>query len=184
MADLRRNAVRALTPALAVAALAAVASCSGAPDEDIPRRICETNISPEITRPLIGRAGAFDEYSRLDNKGAHTAPCVLLLDEKAVMRFRFAWSSDRVDPMKYAESTLSVSNLTEPRRTEGRYRSVVGNEGAMSTVACKKAGESYFTLTMKLPEAPTSDSQLRGDIEEFMTAYMNATVKKLGCRGK
>ncbi|MEU5896406.1 hypothetical protein [Streptomyces venezuelae] len=131
---------------------------------------------------MLDDSGNFGEYSRLDGAGTRTAPCDLLIDDYPVMQFRFAWSSEPVNIMKFATSDNSVSHLAEPRRIDGEHETVVGNDGAISTAACKRGDASYFTLTMLLPRASRSDAELRTHIKKFMGAYMKAALAKFNCQ--
>lgn len=180
------STARALAPLLALSALATLSSCVGNSGDAIPKKICGTEINERYVRPLLDDSGRFGEYSRLDGAGTRTAPCDLLIDDYPVMEFRFAWSSDAVDPMKYAASENSMSRrLTEPRRSTKKsgHETVIGNDGAISTAACRKGDASYFTLTVRLPKASRSDTELRRSIEKFMGVYMKAALERFDCDG-
>lgn len=177
------SAARTFAPVLVLSTFA-VASCAGSSDEEVPSKICGTRIDAKHVRPLLGDTGKFSEYSRLDNANAQTAPCDLMIDDQPVLSFRFAWSSDSVDIMKYAASDASVSSLTEPHRTSSKYQTVIGNDGAISTASCKNSDASHFTLTLLLPQASKQESELRTDIKNFMDAYMKKTVEGFKCGGR
>lgn len=83
--------------------------------------------------------------------------------------------------MYLAKETESVSRVTEPRSIDFTYKTVVGNDGAISTTSCKTNGGKYFTLTLQLSQANPTDQGHRKDIEQFIRAYFPATVKTLDC---
>ncbi|MHB9859752.1 hypothetical protein [Streptomyces sp. YIM S03343] len=74
-----------------------------------------------------------------------------------------------------------MSRITDPRRIESGYETIVGTDGAISTTPCKTTGGNYFTLTLQLPQVRQQDRTHRQDIERFMRAYFPATLKTLGC---
>ncbi|MFD4634861.1 hypothetical protein ACFVYR_10795 [Streptomyces sp. NPDC058284] len=171
-----------MVPMLALSTLA-LASCGENSDEKVPSKICGTTINAQYVRPLLKDSGKFSEFSRLDNARARTAPCDLMIDDQPVMSFRFAWSPTSVDIMKYATSDSSVSSLREPRQTGGEYQTVIGDDGAISTAACRKSDASYFTLTLLLPRSSKYDSGPRADIKKFMGVYMKEAMKGFKCGG-
>ncbi|GAA3376380.1 hypothetical protein GCM10020367_47850 [Streptomyces sannanensis] len=167
--------------ALACLAMSTLVSCSSSAEEPIPERICGTPVDADLVRPLLEPLGKIDEYNEVDRKTAKTAPCLILVDEKATLRFRFSWHGGAVDPVKKATSIDSVITLNDPARADIGYNAAVGSDGAIATTACRTSGGDHFTLSLLLPRAPKNDKDTRTAIEAFMRAYMRETVKTLGC---
>ncbi|MEV8549669.1 hypothetical protein AB0L04_07490 [Streptomyces glaucescens] len=111
-----------------------------------------------------------------------SAWCVVYANGEEAIGLRYAWHSDRVDPLEIANSPSSVSQLELPQRVAfPGARSVVGNTGVISTTPCKTSAGSYFTLSVLLEGVNVTADAHRSSLEQFMRAYFPATVKTLGC---
>ncbi len=98
------------------------------------------------------------------------------------MQLRFAWHTDRIDPLKVAGSPSSVSHLENPERTDVPQGSAaVGNTGVIATAPCRTTAGAYFTLSVLLEEANSASDAHREDLEGFMRSYFPATVETLNC---
>ncbi|PZT68810.1 hypothetical protein DN402_14490 [Streptomyces sp. SW4] len=102
---------------------------------------------------------------------------------ETAVRLRFSWHSDRIDPMRIADSTSPILGLEDPRRVEvAGSRAVAGNNGSIATTPCETRGGSQFTLAVLLDGGfDTNRNADRSDLEAFMKAYFPATVETLGC---
>ncbi|MEU6534964.1 hypothetical protein [Streptomyces sp. NPDC047000] len=158
---------------------ASVASCAGG--YEIPQTICGVKVDRNLTRHLVSSDAGFREYDRVDRSSAISAPCLLIAENDAVLRFRFSWDEVPMNLMYLATGTGSVSGVTDPRSIDFVYKTVLGTDGAISTAPCKTKGGNYFTLTLQLPQVRQQDYTHRKDIERFMRAYFPATLKTLGC---
>ncbi|MEV3993484.1 hypothetical protein AB0J57_31740 [Streptomyces sp. NPDC049837] len=178
--DRIRRMARSLTLAMTGVSLLTVSSCGGAPP-DVPGSLCGTRIESGLSRPLLEPLGEVGEANRLDPRHPKTAPCVVTVDGKAALRFRFAFHSGPVDLMKRAEQS-TIMGLTSPSETDlGFEAAVVGNEGALATAACKTGEGDRLTLAVLVPRTPATKEDLRPAIEKFMKAYMNNAIVMLGC---
>ncbi|WP_143662760.1 hypothetical protein [Streptomyces sp. CB03238] len=162
--------------------LLTVVSCDTSSPE-VPASMCGTRIEPGLSRPLLEPLGEFDEFNRLDPEHPKTAPCVVSVDGDPALRFRLAFHSESPDLMKWANES-SIVGLTNPSVIDlGFEASVVGNEGAIATEACRTAEGDRLTLSVVAPRVPPAKENLRPAIEKFMKAYMNNTIAMLGCGG-
>ncbi|MEU5808160.1 hypothetical protein [Streptomyces sp. NPDC047718] len=173
---------RALTAATTGAALLLSLAACDTTDEAIPETICGTPISPDLSEPLLRPHGKIAEGNRVDRQKARTAPCVVTVDGKRALNFRFAFHNGPPgDLMAYSRES-TVIGLTEPARVDlGFEDSVLGNEGATATALCKTAAGDHFTLTMQVERANKMKQDLRPAVEAFMRAYMAETLKTLNC---
>ncbi|MFJ2825726.1 hypothetical protein ACIO7M_32115 [Streptomyces toxytricini] len=175
---------RALTAVTAGAALVLSLAACDTVDEAIPGTICGTPISPDLSGPLLQPHGKIAEASRVErNQPKVTAPCVVSVDGKRALSFRFGWHDGPPEDMLARSRESTIVGLTEPSRVDlGFEDSVLGNEGAAATAPCQTAGGDHFTLKMKVDRANALKQDLRPHIEAFMRAYMAETLKTLGCR--
>ncbi|MER6455441.1 hypothetical protein ABT270_23005 [Streptomyces sp900105245] len=157
----------------------AVSSCAAPADQAVPEQICGVSVSSRLTRSLLTSKDDLREFSRVDRAEAVTAPCILQSGEHAVLGLRFAWDDAPTDLMYLAGSR--VSRIAEPHAVPFPFKTIVGNDGAISQTPCKTRGGRYFTLTLQLPQVRLGDRGRRADIEAFMRAYFPATVATLGC---
>ncbi|MGW6360352.1 hypothetical protein ACWFR5_35630 [Streptomyces sp. NPDC055092] len=166
--------------ALATFTLLCVPACS-AQDINIPRSICETPVKQRLTAPLLKPTGKLTEWHTAGWGGKETSVCIISIDKAEALRLRFAWHTDTIDPMKYSSLDNSVTGLWEPRRMRHLAESAtLGDNGAIATTRCKGRGKWHFTLALKV----TRDRKIvhqRNEIEQFMRAYMPATMKAVGC---
>lgn len=176
--NLRNRTGRA--SALATFSLLCLPAC-GAQDISIPRSICDTPVEQRLTTP----AQTDGEIDRVAHRfywgGKETSVCIISVDKSEALRLRFAWHTDTIDTMKYSSLDNSVTGLWEPRRVPHLAESAtLGDNGAIATTRCKGRGKWHFTLALKV----TRDRKIvhqRNDIEQFMRAYMPATMKAVGC---
>ncbi|MFK0258056.1 hypothetical protein [Streptomyces sp. NPDC090445] len=151
-------------------------------DEAIPETICGTPISPDLSGPLLHPHGKIVEGNRVDPSKAWLMPCVVLVDGKRALTFRFGFHDGAPEDLLARSRESTVLGLTEPARVNlGFEDSVLGNEGAAATAPCKTAGGDHFTLKMKVDRAKALKPDLRPAIEAFMRAYMAETLKTLNC---
>ncbi|AXE22435.1 hypothetical protein C0216_02370 [Streptomyces globosus] len=173
---------RALTAVTAGGALVLSLTACDTADEAIPETICGTPVSPDLSGPLLRPHGKIAEGNRVDRQKARTAPCVVTVDDKRALNFRFAFHDGPPgDLMAYSRES-TVIGLTEPARVDlGFEDSVLGNEGATATARCKTVTGDHFTLTVQVERANKLKQDLRPAVEAFMRAYMAETLKTLGC---
>ncbi|MGW0191197.1 hypothetical protein ACWDV7_36525 [Streptomyces sp. NPDC003362] len=178
--------MRIVVPLLAVGLLALGGLWLTGRDETqaLPETLCGTRVDPDLLKPLLPPDTAVSEENDVDRESPSPSSwCLVSADGETAIRLRFAWHSDRIDPLKVANSTSSVSQLEVPERVEiSEGRAVVGNSGTIATTACKTEGGSYFTLSVLLEGVNTTADTYRSSLEKFMRAYFPATVKTLSCR--
>ncbi|MFG3369000.1 hypothetical protein ACIPWY_10430 [Streptomyces sp. NPDC090032] len=166
--------------ALATFTLLCLPACS-AQDISIPRSICDTPVEQKLTAPLLKRTGELSEWHTAGWGGKETSVCIISVDKTEALRFRFAWHTDIIDPMTYSSLDNSVTGLWEPRRVRHLAESAtLGDNGAIATTRCEGRAKWHFTLALKV----TRDQKIvhqRNDIEQFMRAYMPATMRAVGC---
>lgn len=169
--------------AMALAAGVGLWSESGSRDTKLPSSLCGTEVNRSLSRPLLGAGAEVTERNEVDHgRPRPSSWCEVFADGKDALSMRFAWHPDAIDPYEVARSVNSVSNVARPQRTDSVFQTVVGNNGAISTVPCKTSAGSYFTLTVLMKDADSVDQTHRADIEKFMRAYFPATVSTLACR--
>ncbi|MFA3837043.1 hypothetical protein [Streptomyces aureus] len=163
-----------------VLALLCLPACS-AQHISVPRSICDTPIDQELTAPLLKATGKLSEWHTAGWGGKGRSVCIVSVDKSEALRLRFAWHTDAIDPMKYSSLDNSVTGLWEPSRVRHLAESAtVGDNGSIATTRCKGRGKWRFTLALKV----SRDRQIvhqRKEIEQFMRAYMPATMKTVGC---
>ncbi|GAA1602662.1 hypothetical protein [Streptomyces globosus] len=169
------------TTIAAVALLLSLVAC-GTAGEAAPEKICGTPISPGLSSPLLRPHGKIVEGNLLEQPRPGVIPCEVLVDGKRALTFRFGFhDGPRGDLLDYARKS-TVVGLTEPTQVNlGFEDSVLGNNGAAATAACKTKGGDHFTLMMKVDRANVLKQDLRPHIEAFMRAYMAAALKTFGC---
>ncbi|WP_284576286.1 hypothetical protein [Streptomyces sp. 2P-4] len=162
--------------------MVALVAC-GTADEAIPGKICGTPISPDLSGPLLRPHGKIEEASMVDrNQPKVTAPCVITVDGKRALNFRFGWHEGPPGDLLTYSRENKVLELTEPARVDlGFEDSVLGNEGATATAPCKTAEGDHFTLTVQVLRADKLKRTLRPAVEAFMRTYMAETLKTLNC---
>ncbi|WP_434595692.1 hypothetical protein [Streptomyces sp. A5-4] len=145
------------------------------------QEICGTKVSKSAVAPLLKPAGEVDEYNRIDRESEVSAPCDVTVDKQSVLEIKFFWHSGKMDPLSVAkDGKSSIYSLQSPRRINLADGAVIGNDGAIATIACKTKGGDHFTLALKTTRNIEGGEQ-RNAIETFMRSYMPATVKTLGC---
>lgn len=173
-----RTRIRLAAPAACIA-LTSLAACSG-PTPEIPKKVCGTLVEPEFTKPLLRSTGKVSEWHTAGWGGKGRDVCTVSVDRTEALDITFTWHADAIDPLKYASPNNSVTGLWEPQRINLADRAALGDDGAIATTRCQGEPKEYFTLTLKL----THDRKiphLRRNIEQFMRAYMPATMKTVGC---
>ncbi|MER7199355.1 MULTISPECIES: hypothetical protein [unclassified Streptomyces] len=85
-----------------------------------------------------------------------------------------------MDPMKSASPNKNVTGLQDPVQMQLADNAALGDDGAIATTRCRTKPNSHFTLALKLNHRD-GVPHLRRDIEQFMRAYMPATMKTVGC---
>jgi hypothetical protein len=153
--------------------------CTAHADRQIPDSICGTRVAPSLSKPLLQPLGKVSEWTSSGFRQAGGwSWCVVFVGKDDAMHLRFAHHGGPMNPMEAASPDNSVTGLQNPRRIHLADDAVIGDDGAIATIRCKdKAGADHFTLAVRV----TRGVQRRGDIEEFMRAYMPATVKTLHC---
>ncbi|MFB7714350.1 hypothetical protein [Streptomyces sp. NPDC056105] len=146
---------------------------------DIPRKICDTPVAQNLAAPLLKSTGKLSEWHTAGWGEKGRSVCIVSVDRSEALRLRFSWHTDTIDPMKYSSLDNSVTGLWEPRRIHRLAESAtLGDNGSIATTHC--AGKWNFTLALKV----TRDRKIvhqRKAIENFMRAYMPATMKAVGC---
>lgn len=82
--------------------------------------------------------------------------------------------------MKSASPNKNVTGLWDPVRMRLADSAALGDDGAIATTHCRTKPNNHFTLTLKLTHKD-GVPHLRQDVEQFMRAYMPATMKTVGC---
>ncbi|MGW6400079.1 hypothetical protein [Streptomyces sp. NPDC055134] len=100
--------------------------------------------------------------------------------KERALRFQFSWHPDSIDPLKFASPDDTVTGLWNPSRMRLAESAAIGDNGAISTTRCKGGKGDHFTVALRLTQEE-SVPHLRSDIEQFMRAYMPATMKTVGC---
>ncbi|MEU9250363.1 hypothetical protein AB0D66_00755 [Streptomyces sp. NPDC048270] len=163
---------------------ASLAACGGGADADraVPETLCGTPVPATLSRPLLEPYGKITEGNRVDRKNPKTAPCVVMVDGKQALAFRFAWHNGAPKDLLALSRDSSVMGLAEPARVDlGFEESVVGNDGATATAPCRTAVDDHFTLTVRVPRTDKAKRDLRPAVEAFMRTYMTETLKTLDC---
>ncbi|WP_432164783.1 hypothetical protein [Streptomyces sp. bgisy031] len=106
--------------------------------------------------------------------------CTVSVDKSDAFDITLTWHADAIDPLKYASPNNSVTGLWDPERMNLADRAAVGDDGAIATTRCHGDQIEYFTLALKLAH-DRKVPHLKSDINEFMRAYMPATMKAVGC---
>ncbi|MBL1081521.1 hypothetical protein JK359_05920 [Streptomyces actinomycinicus] len=163
---------------LLASSLVAAVSCGDA-EQRLPATICGTRVSGEAVRGIVGPARHLHEFNRVSRAEATSAPCSIISGRKAVLSMNFYWTSDEPDVSRM--QSRSLLDVTEPRRIESKYKTYIGNDGALSTTVCGPRSAKHFTLLVRLPQINPVDHGRRRDIEKFMRAYFPAAVGTLGC---
>ncbi|MEV8536857.1 hypothetical protein [Streptomyces sp. NPDC051211] len=177
---MRKSLRLAVTGAAAVVLLS---GCGSDADEAVPGALCGTPIDPRLSRPLLEPLGEVTEIDRVERAKPQTAPCDVAVDGERALDFRFAWhKGSPEDLLRTATESSTVFRLTDPKRVDmGFQDSVLGNEGAIATTACKTSAGDHFTLRVFATRADPLKPDLRPAIEAFMRAYTAETVKTLNC---
>ncbi|WP_329105447.1 hypothetical protein [Streptomyces sp. NBC_01439] len=182
---MRRTAAAGAGALTAVTVLAAsLAGCGGGSEEDraVPEKLCGTPVPAGLSKPLLEPYGKITESSRVDRQKPQTAPCVVAVDGERALAFRFAWHPGAPEDLLATARQSSVVGLTDPARVNlGFEDSVLGNEGATATTACRTQAGDHFTLTVIVSRAAKDKADLRPAVERFMRTYMAETVKTLNC---
>ncbi|MFG2653651.1 hypothetical protein [Streptomyces sp. NPDC048425] len=106
--------------------------------------------------------------------------CTVSVDRSEVFDVTLTWHSDSIDPLKYASPNNSVTGLWDPERVKLADRAAIGDDGAIATTRCQGDQAEYFTLALKLAYDRKVPHR-KSDIDQFMRAYMPATMKAVGC---
>ncbi|QES47928.1 hypothetical protein DEJ50_09035 [Streptomyces venezuelae] len=170
----------AVTSAVAVLLLS---GCGSEADGAVPEALCGTPVDSGLSRPLLEPLGKVTEVNRVERAKPQTAPCDVYVARERALDFRFAWHKGSAgDLLRTATESATIYRLTDPKRVDmGFQDSVLGNEGAIATTACKTPAGDHFTLRVFAKRADPMKSDLRPAIDAFMRTYMAETVKTLNC---
>ncbi|MFD3656841.1 hypothetical protein [Streptomyces sp. NPDC058620] len=163
---------------------ASLAACGGGSDADraVPETLCGTPVPASLSRPLLAPYGKITEGSWVDRQKPVTAPCVVTVDGKRALAFRFAWHDGSPGDLLAFSRESGIIGLAEPARVDlGFEDSVVGNDGVTATAPCRTTGGDHFTLTVRVERADQAKRDLRPAVEAFMRTYMAETLKTLNC---
>ncbi|MGW6141048.1 hypothetical protein [Streptomyces sp. NPDC055140] len=164
---------------LAVLSGLALPACSPQ-NPEIPESICGTRVDQNLTEPLLRATGKVSEWHTAGWGDRETNWCIVRVGKKESLRLKFAWHSDTVDPMKSASPNENVTGLQDPVQMQLADNAALGDDGAIATTRCQTKPNNHFTLALKLNHRD-GVPRLRRDIEQFMRAYMPATMKAVGC---
>jgi hypothetical protein len=147
----------------------------------VPRSLCRTPVSPELSAPLLGSGVVSEWTSASFREPASSSWCVVHVDRKEVLQLWFSAGGGKPDLGKLAMNGPTIG-LFDPHPVEGiGEQAVVANNGAMASTPCRDSGGAdSFLLAVKLTKSPMKPGRER-DVERFMRAYMPATVKSLNC---
>ncbi|MFI8786574.1 hypothetical protein [Streptomyces sp. NPDC055105] len=173
-----RTPIKLLTLA-ACSALASLSACSQQ-NAEIPKSICGTRVDQRLTKPLLRTTGKVSEWHTAGWGEKETNWCIVRAGKDESLRLKFAWHSDATDPMKSASPNNNVTGLWDPTRMSLADNAALGDDGAIATTRCRTKPNDHFTLALRLTHKD-GVPRLRQDIEQFMRAYMPATMKTVGC---
>ncbi|MFF1359339.1 hypothetical protein [Streptomyces sp. NPDC058297] len=166
---------------LPLAALSGIALSSCSPQHpEIPESICGTPVDQNLTQPLLRANGKVSEWHTAGWGKRETNWCIVRVGKEESLRLKFAWHSDTIDPMKSASPNKNVTGLQDPVQMQLADNAALGDDGAIATTRCRTKPNNHFTLTLKLNHRD-GVPRLRRDVEQFMRAYMPATMKAVGC---
>ena len=167
---------------LTLSVLSGLVSLSGcsAQRPEIPETICGTGVDQNLTDPLLRATGKVSEWHTAGWGERETNWCIVRVGKEESLRLKFAWHSDAMDPMKSASPNNNVTGLWAPAHMQLADSAALGDDGAIATTRCRTKPNDHFTLTLKLSHRD-GVPRLRKEIEQFMRAYMPATMKAVGC---
>ncbi|MER6344493.1 hypothetical protein ACWC10_09370 [Streptomyces sp. NPDC001595] len=169
--------------ALVLVVLAGVWLAGRGDERTLPDSLCGTRVGAEFLEPLLPADGDVSQDDGVDrNDPKPSSWCLVTAGGESALRLRFAWHSDRIDPLRIAESHSSVSFLEVPERVKvPKSRAVIGNNGAIATAPCTTAEGSYFTLSVLLDGVDQTRVTYRPSLEKFLRSYFPATLDTLDC---
>jgi hypothetical protein len=152
----------------------------------VPESLCGTPVSRNLSRSLLQPTGKVTEWTSAGFREQGTSAwCTVFVGGKEALSINFANHGGPMDPLATAASPVNtVTGLQNPRRIHLADDAAVGDDGAIATTRClDSSGADHFTLALKVTRGKVS-AQRSAAIEEFMRAYMPATVKTLHCLKK